>query len=138
VTEFDVIGTPAPKGSTKSFMTKRGKIATTGDCKKEKPWSECVHWTAVESYRKKPVSGPLRVQLNFRMPRIQEIRKRENVMHIKKPDVDKLIRSVLDAITGVVWIDDNQVCAVEAYKQYADIGVSPGVNIRIWELNTER
>jgi crossover junction endodeoxyribonuclease RusA len=46
-----------------------------------------------------------------------------------KPDLDKLIRAVLDALTGLVWRDDSQVVHVEAWKLYhphegADITVS--------------
>lgn len=36
-----------------------------------------------------------------------------------KPDVDKLERAVLDALTGVLWADDSQVVMLSADKVYA-------------------
>ena len=36
-----------------------------------------------------------------------------------KPDVDKLSRAVLDALTGVLWADDSQVVILSAVKVYA-------------------
>lgn len=36
-----------------------------------------------------------------------------------KPDVDKLERAVLDALTGVLWADDSQVVVLSADKVYA-------------------
>lgn len=36
-----------------------------------------------------------------------------------KPDVDKLERAVLDALTGIVWADDSQVVVLNADKVYS-------------------
>lgn len=36
-----------------------------------------------------------------------------------RPDDDKLARPVLDALTGVVWKDDGQVCGLSVDKWYA-------------------
>jgi Holliday junction resolvase RusA-like endonuclease len=44
------------------------------------------------------------------------------------PDLDKLIRAILDALTGVVWRDDGQVVDIVASKVYAD---TPGVDVVI-------
>lgn len=35
-----------------------------------------------------------------------------------KPDVDKMARAVLDALTGVLWVDDAQVVDLHATKVY--------------------
>jgi crossover junction endodeoxyribonuclease RusA len=37
-----------------------------------------------------------------------------------KPDLDKLCRAVLDALTGILYLDDAQVVALAASKRYAD------------------
>ena len=39
-------------------------------------------------------------------------------LHTSVPDLDKLIRSVLDALTGVLYNDDKQVVSVHAGKEY--------------------
>lgn len=36
----------------------------------------------------------------------------------KRPDVDKLGRAVLDALTGIVWRDDCQVIGLQLVKGY--------------------
>jgi Holliday junction resolvase RusA-like endonuclease len=44
------------------------------------------------------------------------------------PDLDKLVRAILDSLTGVVWRDDAQVVDIVARKVYAE---TPGVDIAI-------
>ena len=39
---------------------------------------------------------------------------------IKKNDLDKLVRSTLDGLTGVAYKDDSQVIRILASKRYAD------------------
>lgn len=48
--------------------------------------------------------------------------------YTKKPDIDKLTRSVLDALTGIVYRDDSQVDYVLAQKKY---GLEPHTDIQI-------
>ena len=47
-----------------------------------------------------------------------------------RPDLDKLIRAVLDGLTGVAYEDDQQVVRLTAQKAYGEI---EGVHIRISE-----
>ena len=47
------------------------------------------------------------------------------------PDLDKLIRAVLDGLTGVAYEDDGQVVQIEAQKLY---GASVGAEIRLETL----
>lgn len=52
-----------------------------------------------------------------------------------KPDLDKLVRAILDAGTGVLWIDDAQVRFIEARKVYA-VSV-PGVYVNVHPMNND-
>ncbi len=47
-----------------------------------------------------------------------------------RPDLDKLIRAVLDSLTGVAYEDDQQVVRLMAQKAY---GETEGVHIKIKE-----
>lgn len=38
-----------------------------------------------------------------------------------KPDIDNLIKTVLDAANEKVWNDDNQIVEIRSIKQYAEI-----------------
>ena len=50
--------------------------------------------------------------------------------HTQKPDIDKCVRVVLDALTSVAYADDAQVVQVHARKGWAtDAG--PGVRVRV-------
>ena len=46
-------------------------------------------------------------------------------------DLDKLLRTVFDALTGIIYADDKQVVRVEMTKRYAlDYGEGPGVMVK--------
>jgi hypothetical protein len=54
---------------------------------------------------------------------------------LKTPDVDKLLRSTLDALTDVIWKDDAQVVKAIAEKHFAvpdDAGDGERAEIRVW------
>lgn len=38
-----------------------------------------------------------------------------------RPDLDKLLRAVLDALTGIVFVDDGQVVKLNAGKEYGNV-----------------
>lgn len=46
----------------------------------------------------------------------------------KKPDLDNVVKAVLDALNGQAWEDDKQVVCLTAYKIYAS---SPGLIVTI-------
>lgn len=52
----------------------------------------------------------------------------------KKPDIDNIIKAVLDALNGVAYKDDTQVVQVMATKKYGDKAF---VEVAIFELSTE-
>jgi len=59
------------------------------------------------------------VRLDFVLDKPRTVKKRPHPT--VKPDLDKLIRLVLDALTGVAFQDDAQVCRVEAQKRYTTL-----------------
>lgn len=132
-----VAGVPQPQGSTKAFARPGGgRPIVTSDNAKNKPWRSVVatelakHVTAVE------MSAPIEVHLDFYFLRPASHRKTKPPQHVVKPDADKLIRSVLDAATGVVFRDDSQVVLVSASKSYAKDDRC-GVRIHISEFEGE-
>lgn len=42
-----------------------------------------------------------------------------SIAHIKRPDVDNLLKHLKDALTGVYWKDDSQIQIHCAYKLYS-------------------
>lgn len=123
-----VPGRPAPQGSKRHV----GGGILVESSKALGPWRTVVAWHAAQVYRAGPLDGPLTVTVEFVMPRPKSLPKRQPTPpHTKKPDVDKLIRSILDALTGVVWRDDSQVDDLHPTKRYAELDEQPGAHIRV-------
>lgn len=138
---FFVPGTPVPKGSAKAFINRRtNRVQVMQDNReKQKPWASLIAYHAQQQFSGTLLTGPVCLSLEFTMPRLKghygsgkntnRLKDTAPVWHVAKPDLDKLIRCVKDALTGVVWRDDSQVCELgRVTKIYGD---APGVWITI-------
>jgi Holliday junction resolvase RusA-like endonuclease len=77
-----------------------------------------------------PLEGPLSLTVVFTMPRPRGhygtgrnagvLKATAPTWHTSAPDTTKLLRSLEDAVKGIVWRDDAQVCGQEAIKVYGD------------------
>lgn len=81
-----------------------------------------------------PFSGPVSVELavHVGIPRSwskKRASEAENAPCIVKPDLDNYIK-MLDALNGVAWVDDSQICEIKATKVYSS---EPGLDILISE-----
>ena len=142
---FFVRGTPMPKGSTTKMPG--GAYVPAGSTTsraKMGQWREDVRHEAQRHMDgKPPFTGAVRLFVEFSlMPPRTTIRKYQWgwLPHTRKPDVDKLLRAVCDALTGVVWCDDAQVCVVALNKHYAWDGITGAiVNVeRIDDVEAQR
>jgi len=133
---FAVSGLPQTKGSTKGFVgrskkTRKLRAFLTNDNPKNKPWAASVAWEAKRHAPCVPLAGPVRVELLFRLRKPQRHPK-YFVHHTKKPDLDKLTRSIMDALKqGGIYKDDAQVCDSHQVKIYSD---EPGVSVTVKEI----
>lgn len=94
----------------------RGRIVHHKD-KELKAWRSLIGWTA-KSFLPRPLSGAISIQLDFAFIKPKTVnRDRPSV----KPDLDKLIRAVLDALTGIAYTDDSQVVRILAQKSYGSV-----------------
>lgn len=62
----------------------------------------------------------------------EEVNSGNELVHVKKPDLDNLVKFVKDCLNGQAWKDDSQVCLLEASKQY---GIEAQTVITIKELD---
>lgn len=130
VMEFYVEGDPATKGSWRAIRRRDGGTFMKPDNDREQSWAEHVAWAANQAMRAEQyhVSGPLRVELFFRMQRPR----RSGYSYPPRGDIDKLVRSVLDALTGIAYADDKQVVQVLAEKAWTETQADPpGVLVRV-------
>ena len=128
-----VRGIPVPQGSMKAFVVK-GRAIVTSDQKKLQPWRNQVAMEASAVYHKPITDKPIAIVLEFKMPCPKSLPKTQWRLPAKRPDLDKMIRSILDALTGIVFKDDSQVVTITAMKRYAYDGY-PGVKIVINKSN---
>ena len=144
---FFVAGLPATKGSTKSFRSPTTRrIVTKNDNPRTKGWQARIAWAARDAGFR-PAEGPMRVDLVFALQRpvahrgtgrnASRLRAGAPRHHVSKPDLDKLIRAVLDGLTRVAWVDDNQVVEISSRKTYADCAAELGVTVTIEAIAEE-
>lgn len=91
-------------------------------------WERAIQAAGLGHFPRQPLEGPWTVEVVFLFPRPQK--PKDHTVHIVRPDVDKLSRTVLDACTGKAWIDDAQVGDLSVCKRYADDG-KPGAIISL-------
>lgn len=130
-----VAGRPAPQGSKHGYATRTGKVAMVESSKAVKPWRADVRQALLDDHgnARARFDGPVRVRLEFVMPRPKSMPvTRPTPPHTKKPDVDKLARAVLDAISSAgVWPDDSYVVDLHPTKRTAERGEQHGCHITI-------
>ncbi len=120
--EFRVEGLPVPQGSMKVI---NGHVIHSQG-------SALASWrTSIAYAARKAGAIPLRdavtITMTFVMPKPKTVKREEPSV---APDLDKLIRGVLDALTAVAYLDDGQVTEIYAKKVY---GLVPGVKIQLMQ-----
>lgn len=132
---FEVRGLPITEGSTRTWMVK-GKAITAHGPKGLGAWRRAVADVAQRHAPPEPWEGPVGVRLLFTLPRPKSAPKRKRTWPAKRPDLDKLVRAVLDALTYVIFADDGQVVHIDAGKDYGAPGVTVVVYRQLGPLST--
>lgn len=82
-----------------------------------------------------PLGGPVTMRVVFVLPRPKSLMWKSKPMprlpHVTKPDADNLWKAVKDALKGLAWRDDSQVCDANVVKVTAAGHEQPGVDIEI-------
>ena len=144
--EFTVFGKPETAGSKRAFTlpgkgSGKPRAHVVDANPKTKNWQGQVA-TAAKQYWPGPLTtGPVFVKTQFYFVRPKghygtgrnagKLKPSAPHNMLKTPDVDKLERAVLDALKGVLYVDDKQVFRVRKFKRYGDYGEPPGVSIHI-------
>lgn len=123
---FSVNMRAEPQGSSKAFVipgTNRA-IVTSANAKMKPFRSEVTRMamaTLADMNCDEPMLGkyvPAQVEVVFHFTKPDSISK-SRVHPVVKPDIDKLLRAVLDALTGVAFKDDAQVVQTRTAKRYS-------------------
>ncbi len=118
----------APKGQ------KRDRIATIGGHARSYTDTAQKHYAAkirallAGNAPAAPLHGAIKIEINCMLPIPQSWskKKKESALDwelrpMVKPDIDNLVKQVLDCMNGIVWEDDKQVVELEVYKWYSDL-----------------
>ena len=140
---FSVAGRPAPKGSLRAVVlrSRRGPLRTQllHDNPRTKTWQTLLRDEAAYALARAGLSPVLlprpaavRIVAAFVVPCPQKLQRRADARPTsKKDDLDKLTRTLFDALTGVVYDDDSQVVEVHVSKRYPRNGDVVGVSVWI-------
>jgi crossover junction endodeoxyribonuclease RusA len=141
VAHFQVLGTPAPQGSKKIVGRpgQRGRLVESS--KQVEPWRAAVAWEARSAIGNlPPLDEPLELVLHFHLrPPASASKKQLAYGPMRKPDIDKLVRSTMDGLTdGGLWADDARVVKLVATKRYTEPAYpAPGVHVEVWSRAQE-
>jgi crossover junction endodeoxyribonuclease RusA len=120
---FTIFGVAQPQGSTKAFLPRGwARPVITTDNAKLKPWRQQLSQTAMVSMHECGAkmagrSVPISIALTFYFDKPKSVR-RAAQYKTTKPDLDKLLRAVLDGLTGIAYEDDSQVCECRVAKTF--------------------
>lgn len=138
---FTVPGTPVSQ--PRHRIAVRNGHARAFEAKQSHPihvFKSAVRTAATEAYTGTPLSGPLRVDITFVLPRpkskVWKSRPMPRYWHTGKPDRDNLDKAVLDSLAQTILSDDKCVCAGEILKYHAAGDEQPHVEITITAIET--
>jgi len=119
-----VFGLPVAQGRPRAFKLPTGQVRVY-DPEPSRDWKRTVLAQILPAKPEIPLAGPLRLSLDFILPRPKTLPKKI-LAHTRRPDLDNLVKAVKDALRAVVYHDDAQVTELHASKRY---GAAPGVEI---------
>jgi Holliday junction resolvase RusA-like endonuclease len=124
VINFFVDGLPVPQGSMKVI---NGRVIHNKGSELA-AWRSAIALTARQKGAR-PLTDPMYIHIKFYLPKPRTVKRLHPSV---APDLDKLIRAVLDGLTAIAYVDDGQVVSIVAEKAYgerigADVSIGPRV-----------
>lgn len=121
---FMIEGTPVPKGRPRH--TRSGHTYTPEKTREAEANVRAEYIEQCKGFMF-PSDVPLNIHCNFYMPIPKGTsKKRKAAMHmgteqpLKKPDIDNLLKLILDALNGTAYEDDKQIVRIAGRKTYTD------------------
>lgn len=130
----------APVGKGRPRFAKRGAHVVAYTPQKTAEYERLIKTLYNEKYGKPEFAedDALSVEITAYTPiptSFSKAKKRDAAAAIirptKKPDIDNILKAVMDALNGLAYADDKQIVAVKAIKIYS---AHPGVDIKIEKI----
>lgn len=106
-------GTPIGKSRPRFGRTKTGGVVTYTPQKTRDYERALKSFAQVAMIGKTMLEGPVKVTITAYFSH-----KTKTGWHTSRPDLDNIIKAVLDALNGIVFDDDAAVCELVASKKY--------------------
>jgi len=135
---FTVPGAPVPKARPRGRIAKNRygyQIVSMYTPKTTATFENKVGYYFSMKYTFDPIDEPVRVCVAayFPIPQSWPKKKKEHAQYhtvpvVTKPDCDNIIKSILDGLNGIAFVDDKQVFALSISKYYS---INPRTEISI-------
>ena len=114
-TLYNVFVNGLPKAQPRPRMTARDHVYNPGSAN---AWKDAVCAEFLSCRRGSPTAHPVRLGVKFFLPYPARAKGKErDAPHAKKPDLDNLLKAVMDAMSMAgVWEDDSRVYETAASK----------------------
>jgi Holliday junction resolvase RusA-like endonuclease len=127
-----------PVGKQRARYAKRGNFVQTYTPDKTRNYESLIKEAAIEAMgSSEPLETPVTLYLYIRAPIPKSLPKKRieaclngSEKPIKKPDASNVLKSVEDAMNGVVYKDDSQIINLHVTKVYSTLA---GVDVCVKE-----
>jgi len=144
---FTIPGRPQQRGSKTAIkrrdgtlvLNKSGHPVLRDSNSNSLAWMQVAKRYAAGAYKGDLLRGPVRLSTVFYFVRPKchygsganaaVLKGTAPVSHTGFPDLDKLVRCLADSLTGVIWVDDSQVCDLIAEKRWTEARARTDVQI---------
>jgi Holliday junction resolvase RusA-like endonuclease len=136
VREFLVPGIPVTQGSKRLVRSRSGRPLMLESSKNLRPWRSTVAGCALDA-GVRIIDAGVCVEILARYSRPASHFGRRGTLRPSAPerpgygDCDKIARAVLDALAGIAYRNDRQVCTLRVERVWCKDGEIPGAMIRI-------
>lgn len=146
VLHYWVRGEPVPQGSKRVWKGPTGTLHMKEDAGiRHTTWryelAAAARTAMTDDGFITPFREPIYLGIDFTMRRnighygtgrnAERLAPRAPALPTKPPDIDKLVRAVLDSMTGIVYVDDSQVVRLHTTKTFVHRWEEEGVTIKV-------
>lgn len=143
--EFEFIFRTEPRAIQSVRFCRIGDHVRTYQPQNNMVWKNFIRLSASEQLPEKwqSLDGPLALEVQFifsplrSFPKktLQAIAAGNRVYKSTKPDLcDNLLKGLCDALTGICWRDDSQICKVSSCKYF---GLDPMIKLTVKQIGFE-
>ena len=123
--QFTVYGDPVAQGRPR--FSNRGGFVKAYDPQKSRDFKDYVRLAASEHAPDQLLDEPLNLEVTFYRPIPKSFSKKKTteaengeILPTSKPDIDNYLKGVKDALSGIIWRDDNCITDVLMRKRYSN------------------